>query len=189
MLPTTETHRPRVLVVCTGNICRSPAAALLLADALGDEVEVGSAGTAAVVGAPVEATVARLLAERGVDAGGGVAQQLDRALVEQADLVVALTREHRSQVVAASVRALRRTVTLRELARTAAGVESQDLPAGTIADRLAALTALTLRNRTGLADPAEDDVADPYRRGDAVHVAVLAQIVEATTAIGDALRR
>ncbi|GAB3624535.1 hypothetical protein GCM10027418_26200 [Mariniluteicoccus endophyticus] len=43
-------------MVCTGNICRSPAGHLLLQRYLGDSVEVTSAGTHALVGQPVDPT-------------------------------------------------------------------------------------------------------------------------------------
>ena len=42
----------RILVVCVGNICRSPMAEVLLADALGDTGRVSSAGIGALVGEP-----------------------------------------------------------------------------------------------------------------------------------------
>src|SRR5207249_2092336 len=52
-----QTRTKRILLVCTGNICRSPLAAALLDRALAqrgiDGIEVGSAGTGAWDGAPV----------------------------------------------------------------------------------------------------------------------------------------
>ncbi|MBK9697988.1 MAG: hypothetical protein IPO80_11610 [Propionibacteriaceae bacterium] len=61
----------RVLMVCTGNICRSPAAQLLLGSSLADasDITVASAGTMALVGEPVSAPIGNLLLGRGVDPG------------------------------------------------------------------------------------------------------------------------
>ena len=50
-----------ILVVCTGNVCRSPAAERLLASKLGSTVQVASAGTHALVGQPISEPMAALL--------------------------------------------------------------------------------------------------------------------------------
>jgi protein-tyrosine phosphatase len=79
----------RVLVVCTGNVCRSPAAELLLRDRLGAaDVDVASAGVHALVGQPVDPPVAELLVERGVAPGGFRARQLDAAEAGAVDTLV-----------------------------------------------------------------------------------------------------
>ena len=54
-----------ILVVSTGNVCRSPAAERLLQQRLGPTVTVESAGTFGLVGEPIAAPMAQLLAERG----------------------------------------------------------------------------------------------------------------------------
>ena len=56
-----------VLVVCIGNVCRSPAVEHLLRSALdGDStVAVHSAGTRALVGQPVQPPMKRLLGRQG----------------------------------------------------------------------------------------------------------------------------
>ncbi len=94
----------RVLMVCTGNICRSPMMERILRAAVhqqgaGDEVVVTSAGTWAHDGEPMQPFAASTLIERGVDAEGFTATSLTEELVRSADLVVTATREHRSQVV------------------------------------------------------------------------------------------
>ena len=124
-----------VLVVCTGNICRSPAAQLVLGAALDDSVVVASAGTGAVVGAPVAPGMARLLADRGLDPSGFVARALTEDQVRSADLVLTMTRRHRTAVLELAPWALRRTFLFTELT--------------SIAERL------------GAPPPGADDVGEP----------------------------
>jgi protein-tyrosine phosphatase len=79
-----------VLMVCEGNVCRSPVAAALLAHELAD-VEVTSAGTAALVGAPVDAVIGELAQAHGIALDSHVARQLDASLVRDADLILTMT--------------------------------------------------------------------------------------------------
>lgn len=154
-----------VLTVCTGNICRSPAVERLLAAALGPDsgVRVESAGVAAVVGAPVAPLMAARLGAAGVSPEDFAARQVTEHMVRDADLVLALTRRHRSALVELSPAAVRRTFTLRELARLAAAVDPGALPPGSAAERLSALVPLATAHRgTHRVRPEDDDVVDPW---------------------------
>jgi protein-tyrosine phosphatase len=82
----------KVLVVCVGNICRSPMAALLLRARV-PGLEVSSAGLAAQPGRPADPMAVELLAERGLDLSGHRARQIEPSLVEAADLVLVMERE------------------------------------------------------------------------------------------------
>jgi len=186
----------RVLTVCTGNICRSPAVELLLASELaahaGDPViTVASAGTAAVVGAPVSAPMAALLTEVDVPSDGFAARQVTPHDLRSSDLVVALTREHRTAAVQLEPSIVRRTFTLLELARIAAAIDPDELGDGAPAARLAALVALAGPRRGVLraAEPQDDDVADPYGRGDAAYRASFDRLRPAVTVIARAVAR
>lgn len=80
----------RILVVCTGNVCRSPVAAAMLQRHLPCST-VQSAGLGALVGQPVD-TQARQLAEAdGLDLDAHRARQLDDDLLVGADLVLVMT--------------------------------------------------------------------------------------------------
>lgn len=97
----------RILVVCVGNVCRSPMAQCLLRDRLaGRGVEVGSAGLAALVGQPVDPLAESVLADHGLSAASHVARQVDAPMIAAADLVLVMEKAHigavHAQVPAAS---------------------------------------------------------------------------------------
>jgi protein-tyrosine-phosphatase len=94
----TELRRAVVLVVCTGNTCRSPIAAALLRRALEAEgrldIDVGSAGTGAWEGAPVSEGSYLVGLEQGIDLSGHRARMLTKDLVAEAHLVLTMSRPH-----------------------------------------------------------------------------------------------
>jgi protein-tyrosine phosphatase len=151
-----------VLFVCTGNLCRSPSAALLLRqqlrDAGGAEVTVHSAGTVgADVGPP------RPLVEEGrafgIDLAAHVPRTVDPAMIQAADLVVGLTREHVRETVVAVPSSFPRTFTLREVIR-----RGRHMGARGAAEDLGAWLARLHdgRLRTDLmGESPDDDVMDP----------------------------
>ena len=88
----------RILVVYTGNICRSPVAEFLLRDALikaGRKPEVRSAGVGALVNHPADPTAIEMMQERGLDLGPHRAQQASVALCRWAELVLVMEGHHR----------------------------------------------------------------------------------------------
>jgi protein-tyrosine-phosphatase len=99
---TEEAKTKQILLVCTGNICRSPLAAALLQRALAQRgiegIDVYSAGTGAWDGAPVSEGAYLVGLERGLDLSGHRARLLTRELVEAADLVLTMARHHRARV-------------------------------------------------------------------------------------------
>ncbi len=82
-----------VLMVCSGNTCRSPMAEALLKDLL-PGAKVMSAGVAAREGAPASGETRVLLAQRDLDPEDHRAQRVNRDLVQGADLVLVMTRAH-----------------------------------------------------------------------------------------------
>ena len=93
----------RVLIVCTGNTCRSPLAAVALLDDLGpdrERVEVSSAGTAAWEGQPASATTIELAALEGYDLVPHRSRRVTPALARAADLILVMEREHARAVQA-----------------------------------------------------------------------------------------
>ncbi|MGH8273565.1 MAG: low molecular weight protein-tyrosine-phosphatase [Gammaproteobacteria bacterium] len=85
-----------LLVVCTGNICRSPMAAALFAERAaqaGKELEVASAGTAALIGRPSPAEAVELMAERGLDISGHRGQLITEPLARRYELILVMEIE------------------------------------------------------------------------------------------------
>jgi protein-tyrosine-phosphatase len=88
-----------VLVVCTGNSCRSPMAHYMLAKMLeGTAAYVSSAGSDAPAGSPAAANAVEVLREVGLDLNGHRAQQLSPAMLEAADLVLVMEEYHRQRI-------------------------------------------------------------------------------------------
>lgn len=85
----------RILVVCVGNICRSPMAECLLRQRLaGQRVEIASAGLAALLDRPIDPLASAVLAEHGIDAGTHRARQVTREILTDAGLILAMERGH-----------------------------------------------------------------------------------------------
>ena len=92
----------RVLLVCTGNICRSPLAEVMLRRELGlrgaDGVEVWSAGTGAWEGAPASEGAYLVALENDLDLSEHRAPLLTREVVQDADVILTMARHHRARV-------------------------------------------------------------------------------------------
>lgn len=86
----------RILVVCVGNICRSPMGEYLLRQQLTHrpEVVIESAGIGALVGKPADKTALEVLKENGIDASGHIARQATESLLASADLILAMEEGH-----------------------------------------------------------------------------------------------
>lgn len=178
-----------ILTVCTGNICRSPAAERLLAAGLGDAAHVSSAGTAALPGHPMDAAMVSLVEAAGASADGFAARQLTPAMVQSADLILALTAAHRGQAVRLAPAVVRRSFTVLEFARI---VGSQAFPALTVdsrPDRLREMVQQAApRRMLGADGVTDDDVPDPFRRGPEVFASSFAMIRDAVDVIVGAVR-
>ena len=89
-----------ILIVCTGNICRSPMAEGLLKHALAGQPEplkslqVLSAGVAARPGEPISENSVIALKKVGIDISGQVSQPLTQELLDNALAVFGMTESH-----------------------------------------------------------------------------------------------
>lgn len=87
-----------VLVVCIGNICRSPVGERLLRAAL-PELTVTSAGLHAVVGDPANPAAAAAAAAHGLSLDGHVARQFTPAIGAAHDLILVMEAAHRRELI------------------------------------------------------------------------------------------
>ncbi|MBD3655368.1 low molecular weight protein-tyrosine-phosphatase [Marinobacter sp.] len=85
-----------ILIVCVGNICRSPTAEYLLKAKMTPATGrvISSAGIGALVGKPIEATALAILREHGIDAGAHCARQVTAVMLHEADLILAMEEGH-----------------------------------------------------------------------------------------------
>jgi protein-tyrosine phosphatase len=186
-----------LVVLCTGNICRSPLAEVLLRDRLSDlPVVVTSAGTRAVVGAPMAPSAAVRVVGRGLDPAHAAVQVTADQLVA-ADLVLGLAREHRRTAIELHPRVVRRAMTLLELVRVVAqhgeAIADEALAAAPdVEGRLREAVRLAVLER-GTTLPATtpelDDVPDPWGRDDRAYAAADLRISGAVDTISAWLHR
>jgi len=167
-----------ILAVCTANICRSPMIELLLRKQLDPEkFTVGSAGVHGWNRAPVDSMVTMELARFGIRAAGFQSRALNDQLINEADLVLAATRDHRAHILGRSPDALRKTFTLLEFAALMDGATA-DAP---VVASPAALVEESFKRR-GQARK-DLDLSDPYRQGPDVHRAVAEKVRDAVSVI------
>ena len=90
-----------ILVVCIGNVCRSPVGERVLKDRL-KSAHVESAGLGALVGHPADATAAAVAERHGVSVAGHEARQFSVELGNKADLILVMEPEHRRKIAEAN---------------------------------------------------------------------------------------
>jgi tRNA threonylcarbamoyl adenosine modification protein (Sua5/YciO/YrdC/YwlC family) len=111
--------KPVIVIVCTGNTCRSPMAETLLREQLRqklgseDAVRVLSAGVAAGVGSGASPQAVEVMGARNLDLTGHSSRPLDDAVMNVADLILTMTRGHRAAILAAWPNMQERVHTLR----------------------------------------------------------------------------
>jgi protein-tyrosine phosphatase len=110
----------KVIFVCTGNICRSPMAEQMLiqkAEKNKLPITVVSAGVMAMTGDPMTPQSADAMTKRGFTPTKHISQDLTPKLLEEADLVLTATLDHRSAIARMLPKASKYSFTIDEFAR------------------------------------------------------------------------
>jgi len=85
----------KVLIVCIGNICRSPTAETLMRDALAHSaIQISSAGLGALIDSPVESTARLVLEEHGYKPFEHKATQITPEVISESDLILVMEQRH-----------------------------------------------------------------------------------------------
>jgi protein-tyrosine phosphatase len=181
----------RLLFVCTGNICRSPAAEIMtrhlligkLGGRLASRFAVSSAGVSAVVGEMMHPDTRDELSPWGLDgrsAGDFRARQLRSSMVRRSDLVLGANIRHRSAVVEREPAGLRNTFALREFAALADAVDERMLPDEDPVKRAHELVEQARMKRGLVAmDPEDLKVPDPMGQPQQAHHQAVMLITDA----------
>ncbi|EAP97402.1 hypothetical protein JNB_18068 [Janibacter sp. HTCC2649] len=180
-----------ILVVCTGNICRSPYIERVLAHELaGTGISVSSAGTSALVGAPIDPESARRLVAVGASDHEYAARQITREIVADADLIITAMRDHLSQVVPLHPRALRYGFALHDLGDLLGAVVPAEIAAAPGDNHVAKVAAAAIAKRGVVAPrlPKDSGIVDPYRQPSAVFDQMVREISTSLPAVVTALR-
>jgi protein-tyrosine phosphatase len=154
------------LMICTGNVCRSPMAEGFLRATLRRRFgelapTVASAGTSGWEGSGAMPESVDAAEERGVDISRHVARRLIKGDVFDSDVVIAMAGEHRDAVSRAMPEAAERTFTLKELVRLLEALPPPTRPLD--ADDLPERVALAEELRRGgyAGNPHDEDIVDP----------------------------
>jgi protein-tyrosine phosphatase len=141
-------------------MCRSPMAEALIRQHLsevGVAAEVSSAGLLQP-GHGAAPEVVEILSERGLDVVSHRSRRLSRGLIEDADLVLAMARDHLREAVLLAPKAFGRVFTFKELVRRG---EAAPPPAGMEREEWLGLVGAGRQPRNLLGSAGDDDIADP----------------------------
>jgi protein-tyrosine phosphatase len=161
-------------MVCTGNICRSPAMHYLAQREWGDAAEVTSAGIYAEIGIDVPSPMRRSAELHGLVIPRHRPTQLDRAILSRADLVLVATQQHARWIEGEWGGVAEHSFGIKEAAELAGRA---DAPVGsTPRDRLA--NAAAALHAARLEEPAPlRSLDDPWSRDQATFDRVMDEIV------------
>jgi len=111
----------KILVVCVGNICRSPTGEYLLKSLLPNKT-IASAGVNALVGKPADNTAMLVANEHGINMENHIAQQLTSGLCREFDLILVMEQGHINAVTSIAPEARGKTMLLSQW------LNKQDIP-------------------------------------------------------------
>jgi protein-tyrosine phosphatase len=160
-----------VLFVCTGNVCRSPMAEGFLrseAERHGLDLRVRSTGTHAWPGRAATIDARKQMTAFNAPIDDHKTLELDDALVDWADLIIAMAREHERDTVRAHPQTGWKTFTLKGLLHVLDGLPSYDGAKSWVEAADAA--------RVAAGPPDDTDVDDPFGERQAAYTRVATEI-------------
>ncbi len=167
-------------MVCTGNICRSPAMHYLAAREWSEAAAVTSAGVAAEIGMDATSQMRRAAAAYDLTFPRHRPTQLTADLVERADLVLVATESHARWIAGESGALPPHVFGLKQAAELA---QRADAPAGaTGAERLRGAAA-ALRAQNDHRPAPLRSLDDPWARDQATYDRVMGEIADAVSAL------
>lgn len=186
----------RILTICTGNICRSPLTAMLLAARLEPGAfTIHSAGISVLSGDTIPDALRPIAARMGAHGA-----ELHRSIavsphaVAEADLILGMELEHRRHAAQLHPHAGRRAFTLLEFAHIASSISDEDFAALVPSNNCTPGKALEAVQRMRGAVPRLNperlyDVEDPFGRSKQVYERSAKQIERAVDHIVQFFRR
>ena len=119
-----------ILFVGTGNSCRSVMGEYLLKAKLKgrQDIEIMSAGTNVFFKTPASHETIAVLKERGIDATGHQSRSLGRIMLRKSDLILAMTRSHRAQILDRTPSVEKRVYLLKEFSSERSFDTDMDVP-------------------------------------------------------------
>lgn len=172
-----------VLFVCTGNLCRSPMAealfSLIVRSRRHPEINVASAGTWAAKGSRATPDALDVLSAVGVDASAHRSKPLRRRHIEEADVIVAMTSVHATEIQEKVPDSGRKVVLMKEIREIGMPELPPDLP---VDERLKHfLTAKRPHWRRAL------DLDDPMGLPRVAYIRCIKEVWDGVEALADAL--
>ena len=184
----TAVGRVDILLVCTGNQCRSPMAAAILSNRLserGSGLIVESAGFLSE-GVLCPPEVREVMAPLGYDMTRHRSKAVSSALLTSAQVVIGMTRQHSVDLSLFDPSVLSRTFTLSEVVRLAEACPGRGLDETLTSwvDRIGAG-----RHRGGIFDlPLSEDVPDPMGKPFKAYLRTRDSLLRLTTRLADLLQ-
>jgi low molecular weight protein-tyrosine phosphatase len=180
-----------ILLVCTGNICRSPMAEGFVGRMLRlrgvQRVHVESSGVAGREGTPSTREAIEAVGEYGLDISGHRARRLTMGMVQSADLIVGMAAEHREAAERLAQQAGSRAFTLKELVALLELADREPAMGSPDEQLLAAVQAAEAERGRGRLDLMDEDVADPLGLGIESYRAVAWELEDLSRRLVEAL--